>query len=254
LPPTADLKKIVIENNAGSCSGNSSTDWNLTAGLPFSMSSGALSADLAATLQRARTVTVSVTSYSVDVLNESQWKAAFAPLPPSNIYKAALVQPGGLLAENVVRVTGLKAVFSFDNKLSAEVQAKFKGKTFSVGDPANNSGAQGASAGAAASKPDRLGGVQAATAGSNSAGAADPCALPSSPPAAPGSPAPASAGAATLRGDVISDSQIAVCGSGPFYMLAAYSKLVNGDVVGLAPDPSSMRLEPVQLPGGVKIR
>lgn len=42
-----------------------------------------------------------------------------------------------------------------------------------------------------------------------------------------------STGAATLHADITGDNQITVCAGGPFYLIAAYSKVVGGNPVAM---------------------
>jgi hypothetical protein len=130
LPNEADRSQVVQMNNVVPCSGVSTSSWNLKLGLPFATGATPLSLDISAALGRASKVTVSVTGFAVDTLKEVPWEQKLKGLGPSSPYVVRLQAPGGILASNAVKVTGLKAEFVFGSKLSADVEAKFKGKTF----------------------------------------------------------------------------------------------------------------------------
>jgi len=194
FPKAADQSKMVVKNNVASCSGNSSSGWNLGVGLPFSTGLLPLSADLEGSLKGANRVIVSVNGYAVDELKETPWKSAFRKLGARNDYAHELAQPNRVIAENVVKISGLRATFVFGTKLSAVVRAKFQNKIVSIGD-------------------------------------------------------------ANLHGDVSAENAITLTADGPFYMLAAYSKLVAGTPIGL--DDLSVApivLLPANVPAGATLK
>lgn len=132
----ANQDSLVKFNNVAGCSGNSSSKWNLRLGLPFSTGVTPLSLDLGAQLEHARKVNLTITGWAIDDLKETNWKTAFAKLrksDPDNAYVKELEESNRLLAENVVKVSGLKVVFTFGTKLTADARARFKGKDIKLG-------------------------------------------------------------------------------------------------------------------------
>jgi hypothetical protein len=250
FPANTDVAAFVAINPIAQCQGDSTTDWDLGVALPFAVDSNAISGEVAATLRNAKSVKVSITGFSTDLLTEVPWLSAFQALPADNGYKAALSQPNAVLAENVVKVTGLKAVFTYNADLSADVQAKFKGKTFSVGDPGATSDGNGGSTPAAPNGgPGTSSGSTPSVAMSTEACTADGMRTGGGAP----SSVVRSAGGAKFHADVTGARQIALCAPGPFYLLAAYSKLVGG-TLGVAPGATGgALLEPAQIPKGVKV-
>jgi len=268
IPSSADQAKMITEGNIATCAGNASSSWDLKIGLPFS--TGPISADIAAVLGRAKRVVVSVDGYAVDMLKETNWKRAFRSLGPEDDYLKEVNQEGRVLAENVVKVTGFRVTFSFGTNLSADIQAKFKGKSFNLGQDSsrgNGKPANGADAGSKAaqtpapatgknSKTDSKsaeasgapsGSKQGCAAGNSAAQAAGPNAA-----AGGGSGTP---GAATLHADISRENEITLCAAGPFYIIAAYSKLVGGQPVGISnTDSLPLALVPVDIPEGITAR
>jgi hypothetical protein len=261
VPKDSDQASIVKANNVGSCIGNSTTGWNIKLGLPFSTGATSLSIDIGAVLGEAHRVTVSIQGFAVDALDEDNWKKAFAALGPDNIYFKDTLEPNRMLAENAVKVTGFKAVFDYSHDLSADVQAKFKGKSFTLGN-SSTGGSGGSKSNGAASSTGKAGGANQPTGGTSSSAASATSDKPTSAatqnntsgtcsPSAPStsggtsnSESPTSAdssGVATLHVDFSSRRQLTICADGPFYILAAYSNLTNGIPLGIAPTQGSLQ-------------
>jgi hypothetical protein len=205
LPNQADRDQVLQLSNIGDCSGDSTSNWNLKLGLPISTGTTPLALDIAAALKRASKVTVSVTGFSVDLLKEVPWEEKVQALGPDSPYVKRLHASDGIVASNVLKVAGLKAVFVFGTSLSADVEAKFQDKTFVLGEGEDATG--GAGSGAA------------------------------------GEPSP---GGATLHADVTTANTITVTSEGPFYMIAAYSRVQGGAPTGLA---APFVLKPVNVAG-----
>jgi hypothetical protein len=201
---SVDQARLVSRSNVANCTGDSSFGWNVKLGLPFSTAAIPISIDISTVLGSADKVTVSVAGFAVDVLKETPWKQAFRLLGPDNPYFQELSQPNRVIAENVVKVTGLKATFVFGTKLSAGIQAMFKGKIFSLG--------------AASTKAEPSG------------------------------------GGAGLHADVTDDNTITITADGPFYLLAAYSKLVGGIPLGLDIATAPIVLAPANIPEGIVVQ
>jgi hypothetical protein len=290
FPLPADQTKIVKANNIASCSGSSSSKWDLKLGLPFSTGATPLTLDIGALLGQAKNVTVSVTGYALDDLAETNWKQAFAGLPADNPYSKELHQPDRLLAENAVKVTGLKATFNYKTDFSADVQAKYKGKSFTLGNSSTGSATgsstasstgsgKGSSTGSGAGSSTGSGtasstgsgtgssGTGAGTGGSSSGGPtagsntssggsaqASSCSKSNTSDTgnSGSNPTPGSgssdSGVATLHIDLTSSRQITICADGPFYLIAAYSRLEDATPIGIAPTGSTVVLIPATLP------
>jgi hypothetical protein len=261
FPNDSDQAKLVKVNNVASCLGSSSSSWNIKLGLPFSTGVTPLSLNIGALLGQAKKVTVSVSGFAVDDIKETNWKQAFRELDPNNAYAKEVLQPNRLLAENVVKVTGFRAVFDYKNDLDAEAQATFKGKSFTLGNssaPSAGPGAPGATSTANPSggAPSELGGNATTPSANASAG---PCSAASGAAsgANPGGTGAGSTstggggpgtGSATLRVDFTSSRQIVICADGPFYLIAAYSNLQKGEPVGMVPTAPNLVLTPATLP------
>jgi hypothetical protein len=262
FPAAADQAKIVKTNDTVGCYGSSSSKWDIKLGLPFSTGATALTLNIGALLGQAKSVTVSVTGFAIDDLVETNWKQAFAGLPADNAYYKEIQQTGRLVAENAVKVTGLKAVFNYKTDISADVQAQFKGKAFTLGNssskPGNASGsatgtptANGASTTTTTTTPSGTSG----TGGSSNSGASScsPSATNSSTDSTgtgsntSGTGAPGT-GSATLHVDFTNSRQLTICADGPFYLMAAYSQLLNGTPLGIAPTASTITLTPTDVP------
>lgn len=251
VPKEADQAVIVKSNNVASCTGNSTSRWNIRLGLPFSTGATPLSLNIGAILGGAHDVSVSVKGYAVDALDESQWKKAFSALGPDNgFYKDAL-GPNRLLAENSVKVTGFIAVFNFKHDLSADVQAQFKGKTFTLGN--SSSGGSGAGNAANTSTPSTPSSATSSGGGNSNTG----CSSSSSSSAggqasnsgtSNSNGSPSANNAATLHIDFSGSRQITICVDGPFYLISAYSNLVNANPIGIVPTEASFVLSDATLP------
>jgi len=271
-----DESKIVLANNIVACTGNSKTGWNIKFGLPFSTGATALSLDIGAILGGAHSVTVSVKGYAMDTLDEDNWKKAFLGLGQDNIYLQDARQPNRLLAENAVKVTGLTAVFNFNHDFSGDVQAKYNGKSFMLGNNSSNgnststtskspgstpakTGPGSAEGGSGATSTAGTGQASSASAASASGGSSTPgaCSSGSSAGAGSGTTSTGGAGAsassgngvATLHVEFSGSKQITICADGPFYVMAAYSNLQFGNPIGIAPTQASLQIIPnAQLP------
>lgn len=131
--PRADMSQYVTTNAINPCTGNSSTKWNLSLGLPFTASNNALSADLAVTLGRASSVTVSINGYAIDNLVFGNWFPAILALGPTNRFYQMAIEGNYLVSANAVRVEGMKVVFNYNTPLSANVTANLSKKQFNTG-------------------------------------------------------------------------------------------------------------------------
>lgn len=247
FPPGTNVSSLVVDNNVSSCAGNSSTNWDMSVALPFSLNTDSISADIAGTLRRASNVRVSITGYSTDLLAEVPWLSAIDNLPAASLYKTALEQPNAVVAENAIKVTGLRAVFTFNNQISGDIQAELKGRTFSVGDPgakttgtkAGPNGSANASAGASLGSSSSHGANCALSAGSST---------PSSSTVVP------TAGGAKLHIGVVSAHTIVVCATEPFYLLASYGRPILGKGFGVAQGAySSGVIVPAKIPKNVRV-
>jgi hypothetical protein len=269
FPTPSDQQKLIVLNSTSACIGSSNLKWDVGLGLPFSIGNGSLSGDLQVQLSRARRVDVSVQGFAVDNLKEVPWLAEFQKLPSDSLYRQQLMADGRFVVANVVKVTGLKAVFTFGGKLSSEVQAKYKGKSVSFAEPtkdqASNTGKTDKKTTPAKDQAPNTGKPGEKTPESNtgqgspstlssslktSASSNDPCGGVQSPAgdgSALNSP-DTSANGITIHVDVQSSNQITLCVPGPIYLLAAYSKLVGGGMAA-GPGAAEFRLEPASPSG-----
>jgi hypothetical protein len=183
-------QRLVALNGVSTCSGNSNTTWDLKLGLPFSTGVTPITLDVSAELSRAKKVEVSIEGFAIDNLVEVPWLEAFKNLPQDSAYRKELTLADRVVADNVLKVSGLKTTFTFGSKLSADVKAKYTGKNFKLGDDG-----------------------------------------------------------ATLSAGVNGDNQIVITAKGPFYLIAAYSKLIGGGL-GAGPNSAPLSLEQVSVPSG----
>jgi hypothetical protein len=256
IPDDRARGNLVLAGLPVSCSGASETKWNLKLGLPFSAGSAPVSADVAAVLGTARQVTVSVTSFTIDALKVGPWRDALPTIPATNSYRNVLNQPGAVIAMNGVKVSGLKAVFTFEGQLSAEVQAKFNKKAFTLGaTPLPGTGTSsaattGGTPGAPAGSP---GGTQPAQSASTSSDTCSTSAVATTPTAGSNPATTTMTGGATISTEVVGGNQIIVCAMGSPYMLAAYSKVKSGGTLAVAPS-NAILLAKASIPSSTVVR
>jgi hypothetical protein len=280
FPAETSQAAMISKGAITPCSGKTASKWSLHLRLPFSTGLTPVSVDIDSELGKANSVSVSVKGFAIDALKETVWKDKFRALDQQSPYKAELMQPTRIVAENAVKVTGLKAVYSFSKDLSVNVQAKFKGKTFTLGNTAASPQTTAASpgtnpttinsAGAGNARPltkvanngntnpnangkDSKTNPPATT--TSAAGSCGPSSASESDPAPTSSPtANGSSGVATIHADVTGKREITLCADGPFYMLAAYSKLQSGNPIGLkSNEPAPLLLIPTIIPGSVAV-
>lgn len=241
-----EQQKVVVFNKLARCAGVSTTKFDIRLGLPFSLAADALSATLQAELRRAKKVEVSIDSFSIDNLKELLWLQAFAKLPEGSAYRKDLTEPNRIVAANAVKVGGLKAVFTFGSDVNVDAQATYVGKRFTIGQVVKESTAtagspqNGQTAQPVATASESAPRTDSATSGS----------CPVLPPDTGGSPetaTPASQQSSVLKVHVgrQSRNQIVLCAEGPFYLLAAYSTLVDG---GLGVEGQRFQLRPASVP------
>jgi hypothetical protein len=223
-------------------------------GLPFSTGATPLSLDIGAILGGAHTVTVSIQGFAMDTLDEDQWKKAFLNLGPDNIFYKDTLGPNRLLAENAVKVTGLKAVFDFSHDLSADVSAQFKGETFTLGNnsgggsPSSSNPAANANTNGANSGSNPTGTNNSTAAATGSCGSNAPGNSVSQTGSSSSSGSSTGNGSATFHIAFSGRHQITICADGPFYIIAAYSNLINGTPIGIAPTQATIHLTDATLP------
>ncbi len=251
VPSSIDQALIVRGNNVASCAGKSFSRWNLRLGLPFTTGATRLTLDIGALLGGAHDVTVSIQGYALDTLDESQWKKAYAALGRDNAFYKEIFQTDRLLAENSVKITGLTAVFNYSHDLSANVTAKYQGKSFTLGNSStpttgqtsksintasNNSQANPSGAATTSTSP------LLATSGDSGACKTNAAGNTRTNGAANGATSQnvPSDGSATLHVEFSGSRQINICVDGSFYLLASYSEIVNGAPVGLEPTTVSV--------------
>lgn len=265
FPDEGQRTLLIKSNPVAQCAGDATSSWNLKLSLPFSTGAIPLAADIGAILGRAKKVTVSVSGFGVDELKEVNWKQAFQGLPPNNAYRSEVNQLDRVIAENVVKIAGLKAVFVFGSQLSADVQARFQGKSFRLGDSGGASGshpAAGANAKQDATKQSATNAKNVEPKKSATNGPETKAAGGCAPGGAGGAASASStvsgnlgSGAAELRAEVSHNNEISLCADGPFYLLAAYSKLVGGEPSGITSTQSApMALVPVNIPASVAVK
>jgi hypothetical protein len=282
FPDPSAQSKIVKANNTAACLGSATSSWNIKLGLPFSTGATPLTLDIGALLGQAKKVTVSISGFALDDIKETLWKEAFKGLAPDNPYAKEILQDNRVVAENAIKVTGFKAVFDYKTNFSLDVQGKYKGLSFILG---NSSAGNGNQSGGSASKiidtvskdatstADAISKKGKATSGSTAG--SGPCSSASETPSkgatpstgekttssgTPSNGASPSAGggatsggsvgtgSATLHVDFTKDNQITICADGPFYVVAAYSKLISGTPIGIAPTATSLTLVPTTIP------
>lgn len=254
FPNEGQQTVLVRSNPVAQCAGDSTSSWNLKISLPFSTGAIPLAADVEAILARARRVTVSVSGFAIDELKEVNWKQAFQGLPANNPYRSEVNQPNRIIAENVVKITGLRAVFVFGGQLSADVQARFQGKSFHLGDsPGAGSVSSETSANAPKGSPKQS---DANPVGAKATNVCAPSARASTPPSSVSKGGGSLArGTAELHAEVSRDNEITICADGPFYLLAAYSKLVGGQPSGMSSTQNApMALVPIKMPTDLALK
>jgi hypothetical protein len=89
-----------------SCSGGSSSNWEVQLGLPFEGSVTPVSADVSADLKRADAVSVSVDGWAMDELKEGPYETM---IRSNDALQDEFVQADRVIVENAVRIAGLAA-------------------------------------------------------------------------------------------------------------------------------------------------
>ncbi len=281
FPSIAKQESIIHKNNVVSCLGNSSSTWNIKLSLPFTTGATPLTLDIGGLLSQAKKVTVSIQGYAMDDLKETVWKTAMLDLGSSNVYAKEILQPNRLLAENVVKVTGFRAIFDYKADIGADAVAKYKGTSFTLGNSSPSSGKQTTSSDVKTISDAANSAVSTATkaakktkASNSEASNKSSCPVPGGTDTGntsastssggntsgsggktvvgPGTSNTASpgTGSATLHVEFTNNRQISICADGPFYLIAAYSKLVNGAPIGLNATTTSLELRPIDVPEG----
>lgn len=232
FPAEADRAAMLVLNPQVSCSGDSTSNWNVSLGLPFTTGTTPITADVAGVLGAAKEVTVSVSGYSIDLLKAVPWQSAFDRLGSGNAYRQDLNKPERMVAANAVKIVGFKARFKFKSDLGADIQAKFTGSKLTIGKSSSPSLSTPVAPAAPAAS-------ETAAATPAPAPASDPCTSQPDVPASGDSSTPSGTrieSGATLRAFVVSQREIVMCANGPFYLLAAYSKVRDGTSLGVAQD------------------
>jgi hypothetical protein len=290
FPDQSDQSKVVKANNTAACLGSATSSWNIKLGLPFSTGATPLTLDIGVLLGQAKKVTVSISGFALDDIKETEWKEAFKGLAPDSPYAKEILQDNRVVAENAVKVTGFKAVFDYKTNFSVDVQGKYKGLGFILGN--SSAGKDNQSGGSASKIIDTVSKDATSIAGaiskngkttSGSTAGSGPCSSSSGAPSkgatsnkgatpsngekttSSGTPSNGASpstgggttkggsvgtGSATLHVDFTKDNQITVCADGPFYLIAAYSKLINGTPIGITPTAASLTLVPATIPTG----
>jgi hypothetical protein len=226
LPEKKLQDAVVLQGKSVHCSGTSTSDWNLSLGLPFSVAD-TVSAEVSGVLGLASHASVTITGYAIDSVKFGPFMREIND--PAKHHNELRV--GDLIAANSLKVTGFKAAFSFKRNLSADVQAKFKHKSLTVGAPTSGTEAAHASS----DTPDS-GAKTGATPNSAPQATKDNDSCDTAPTG--DAPAPDSSsnhagmtGGATLHAGVVSGNQIVVCSQESPYILAAYSRVKpNGEL------------------------
>jgi hypothetical protein len=129
-----EMNKLVIKGVNASCEGVSSTTWKADAGVLLNTDASPINADLKATLQKAKTVTVKVNGWAIDQIKEGELETVINSLPPTSGYKNDVAQQGRLIVLKVVRVDGMTSEFEFSTEVGAAAAAKLSAATVKIGD------------------------------------------------------------------------------------------------------------------------
>jgi hypothetical protein len=213
IPSEEVRSKLVNISPVATCKGDTTTKWGGGINFPFSLSNIQLTGELGALLSRSSSLSVSVDGVGIDSIKETPWKKAFRDLGKDDIYFAELMESNRVIASNVVKVTGLRSIYTFNSQLGADIQAKLIGTSFTIGKDAS-----GASAVIESQNPTSFP-VKSCT------GTASQVPLPN----------PVTAKGITIHAEIISDTQIMLCSQGPIYLLAGYSKIDKGVPLGIGP-------------------
>ena len=151
-------------------------------------------------------------------------------------------------------------MFDYNTDFGADVQAKYSGAAFTLGNNSPGTGGPTASGGNSTTSP-RTGTPDSGNANAPSTNAStSSCSFSSGglPTAGSGSAGASSSaasigaspttGSATLHVRFESGRQIVICSDGPFYLMAAYSSIQNGEPTGMVPTAARLMLSPATLP------
>lgn len=240
IPAKARRDKVVLPGKPVRCNSDRTFDWSLSLGLPFSIGNS-IGADIAAVLGMARKVTLSITSYSVDMVKFGPFEA---DMNDPKIF-AVKLKEGDMIAANSVKVEGFRAVYLFKNALSSEIQAKFKNRTLTIGSsgtrinsttgevPSQVIHASNSTSGSSSSAAP-----SAVSAGSRSSStAAESCDVPGTGigAATPQGEGSAMSGAVTLRVSLVDAHELMLCSQEAPYVIAAYSRVKSNGELGIGP-------------------
>lgn len=130
-PDQVKRAALVRSENPVSCSGGGTRTFEGDASVALSSLGEPLSGSLAADMERARTTTVRVREYVLEQIVEVAYESLLSSIegPIGN----DLANPNRYVQTRAFRINGLYAEIEFDRSASAEIAAKYDGKTVSVG-------------------------------------------------------------------------------------------------------------------------
>jgi hypothetical protein len=201
-----------------------------------------------------------VDGFAIDNLKEVPWLDAFKNLPETSAYRDELKSSNRIVAANVVKVRGLKAIFTLNTSLDAEAQTKLTGQSVKIEEPAKSETAAPSSTPAPSADTSNKPGQSSASSAierpqpatgdpkaHTTTPTTDPCAAARIGPQVDPNAAATSEDKSTVHIVVQSGSQIVLCADGPFYLIAGYSRLAGGGL-GLGQASAPLKLERVTLP------
>ena len=132
-PATQQYAGVNYATSATSCSGTSTRTWDLTLGLPISISN---EADLTAALSisNVKTITVSIASVEIDSVPAATWEDAANKLNPTSSEFMDAADGHHFLMSAAEAVTGLTIKYTLNSAVSANVKGNIQaGKTVNIG-------------------------------------------------------------------------------------------------------------------------
>ena len=129
-PDEGKLKNLIQEGALTSCQGETSSEWKLKPSLAFESQATPISAELSADLNRAKSVTVSVDKWAMDLIKEGPFEKW---IKSNKDYSDDLKQQDRLVLEKAVRVIGFSTILDFSESDAIALKGKYSQPTLNFG-------------------------------------------------------------------------------------------------------------------------
>jgi hypothetical protein len=117
------LSQILVKGKPASCNGKSSFEWKLSPSLALSSRVSPLNAEISASLNKAKAVTVSIKNWRIDELIEAPFEAEVFKRQVTDIYRREVFNVNHVLMTRGVWVSGMTATLTFSKEDAAQAKA-----------------------------------------------------------------------------------------------------------------------------------